>query len=372
MKKIILSLGITLACLSRAFGQEASIVPSGCLYIESGAYDTTDNKIVGGLGVTDARFGFALSSGQYRSKVNITFAYGKVGIGDIYADRVFSDNTFVRLGYFFHRFGLQSTYGPVLKINMFQPVANDAFGYDRQVGAMVVHSVGKALLSADFFTDTSTITTNPQQQRKQGYGAMARAVYAPVNQEGKFMHFGLSGSYEGPSASKSYSFKTLYPTFLGKESAVAMTLDSSEGLVKFTPEVVYGNGKFALEGQFYWANLQREKPLEDFSGLGGYAMLRYMAKGEGYKYSKMDANIATPAPKSIEFVLGASTADLNQKEGFYYAGKHSDLFLNMNYHINKNIVWRTRLSTEKISYPSESNKKDISFFGITTRLVVIL
>ena len=101
---------ITLAMAVNASAQEPElkVKPSGRILFDA-AYvhaQQQEDKLKGGY--PDMRIGVGFTYGQWKGKVDMGFAYGKVNIKDVFLQYDLDEQNFLRGGYFIHQYGYQS------------------------------------------------------------------------------------------------------------------------------------------------------------------------------------------------------------------------------------------------------------------------
>ena len=96
MKNILLTIAAVTLCAGAAYAQEQktekklSVTPTGRILMDGAVYmggnggvtDETDTKFVDGVAIPDIRVGAKASYGKWKAKVDVGFAYGKVGLKD--------------------------------------------------------------------------------------------------------------------------------------------------------------------------------------------------------------------------------------------------------------------------------------------------
>ena len=103
--------------------------PAGRILIDAGYFNANEqkDKFVSGVAIPDARAGLGVRYGNWKAKVDIGYAYGKLSPKDIFIEYGFSKHTLLRGGYFVHQFGMQSATSSSFKISMEEPQSNEAF-----------------------------------------------------------------------------------------------------------------------------------------------------------------------------------------------------------------------------------------------------
>lgn len=355
--------------------KKLEVRPTGRILIDAGWLDSNNKDLTGGLAIPDIRVGVKAGYGAYKAKVDVGFAYGKLSLKDVFAERSFGQHNLVRLGYFVHQFGLQSCTSSSMKISMEEPESNEAFFNSRLIGAMYMHNKDKFFGTLSFHVENEAIKKNTAETGKQGYGMMSRLVYRPFMEDGRILHVGLSGAFETPryNSNPEYNHKTFvlksnFPSRIAKVVAQEATIVDAKRLYKFTPEVCMAYNRIGLESQYYYVNVQREHQ-PDFRANGAYVLLRGAIIGGKYKYSTWDSGIATPQPGTLECVLGYNYANLSDSHAGIRGGRQNDASVTLNYYINKYMIWRLHYSYTRVD--DRAGFEDVSLNAIQTRFQVI-
>lgn len=327
------------------------VSPSGTILMDAAAFDSKNDNFVNGVAIPDFRAGVKATYGKYKFKVDLGYAYGKVSVKDVFVERQLSPSSLVRVGNFVHQFGLQSATSSTMKITMEEPASNEAFFNSRLIGAMYVYDKNDFFAAASAHVEGEAMKQTTDKMGKEGYGAMTRLVYRPFRNDGAIFQVGISGGYETPryNANKdlnhnSFVLGSNFPTRVAKVSAIDATITDAKHLIKFTPEIVATHGALGLESQYYYLNVDRKNNLESYKASGAYLLLRGLVIGGNYKYSSADCGLATPAPGSLECVLGYNYTDMSDTKSDIRGGRLNDFAVGVNYYISKNMIWRLRYS----------------------------
>lgn len=116
-----------------------------------------EDKLNSGVGIPDMRIGVSFSYDQWKGKVDIGYAYGKVNMKDVILQYDINPTNFVRGGYFIHQDGYQSCTSSSFKETMEEPQSNAVFSNDRMLGLMYEHADDKVLATASFVVETVAI-----------------------------------------------------------------------------------------------------------------------------------------------------------------------------------------------------------------------
>lgn len=375
---ILILLGLMLMGTAHSQDEEKlTVKPSGRILMDAGAFhaDHYNDKFNDGIAIPDVRIGFGAQYGKWKSKVDVGFAYAKISLKDIFMEYIFNKENLLRGGYFVHQFGLQSATSSSFKITMEEPASNQAFFNSRLVGLMFLHNKGKFFGTLSLFAESEAMKQSTDKLGNEGYGMMSRLVYRPLHDPGKILHIGLSGAFESPRYSakpednhRSYALKSEFPTRIARVAAQQADITEAKMLYKFTPEVMAAIGRLAIESQYFFVTVNREKDLPRYQASGAYALLRGLVKGNGYVYSDGDSGIGTPAPGSMELVLGYNYTDLSDHKARILGGRVNDWSLTFNYYPNKYMIWRVRGSLTKAT--DRAGYDDTNLSLIETRFQV--
>lgn len=368
--KNLISLGVFLLILFsvQVNAQEQPVLqvrPTGRILMDGGLFHSDNKNFVDGVAIPDVRVGVKATYGKYKAKVDIGYAYGKVSLKDIFVERQFSPHALVRVGNFVHQFGLQSSTSSSMKVTMEEPTSNEAFFNCRLIGAMFVYDKDDFFGTASVHVESEALKKKSNELGKMGYGAMSRLVYRPLHDTGMLFQVGISGAYETPRYNSdpalnhtSFDLGANFPTRIAKVRAVNALIPDARNLIKFTPEMIAGYGPVALEAQYYYLQVNRKKDFKDYKASGAYGILRGLLIGGNYKHSHTDCGIATPAPGSLECVIGYNYTDMSDASSNIYGGRLKDVSFTVNYYINKYMIWRFRYSytrtTDRLGVENQS------------------
>lgn len=368
--KNLISLGVFLLILFsvQVNAQEQPVLqvrPTGRILMDGGLFHSDNKNFIDGIAIPDVRVGVKATYGKYKAKVDIGYAYGKVSLKDIFVERQFSPHALVRVGNFVHQFGLQSSTSSSMKVTMEEPTSNEAFFNCRLIGAMFVYDKDDFFGTASVHVESEALKKKSNELGKMGYGAMSRLVYRPLHDTGMLFQVGISGAYETPRYNSdpalnhtSFDLGANFPTRIAKVRAVNALIPDARNLIKFTPEMIAGYGPVALEAQYYYLQVNRKKDFKDYKASGAYGILRGLLIGGNYKHSHTDCGIATPAPGSLECVIGYNYTDMSDASSNIYGGRLKDVSFTVNYYINKYMIWRFRYSytrtTDRLGVENQS------------------
>ena len=380
MKKILTIMALWLAVTSASYAQEEpklTVKPSGRILMDA-AYvnaDHQEDKLKSGVGIPDFRVGVGFTYGQWKGKIDMGYAYGSVNMKDVWLQYDFDKQNFIRGGYFIHQYGFQSSTSSSFKETMEEPQSNAVFNNDRTIGLMYEHSAEKFLGTASVVVETDAMKATADKTGNQALGAMTRLLYRPLAERGKMFQVGISGGIEGARYSsdadmnhKQFTLTTRWPMRVAKVNAQQAVVTNAKTMYKFSPEVMYSYGRFAVIGQYFLNSITRDNNEKTFTGSGAYVTLRGLIKGRNYAPNMSDGGIATPDPGNMELCLQYNYTSLSDASAGIYGGYLNDWAICYNFYPNKYMIWRVRASYTKVTNRSgyENNNATI----LETRLQV--
>ena len=379
MKKLLtmMTLGlITATAIQAQEGPKLEVKPSGRILFDA-AYlkpQHDEDKLKSGVGIPDVRVGVGFTYGKWKAKVDMGYAYGKVGLKDVWLQYSFDKENFIRGGYFIHQYGFQSSTSSSFKETMEEPQSNAAFNNDRTPGLMFEHNGNKFLGTFSVFAETDAMKQTSDVIGNEAVGVLTRLLYRPYTERGKMFQIGVNGGIEGARYSsedeknhKQFTLSTRWPTRVAKVNSQVAEVTDAKTMYKFSPEVMYSYGRFAAIGQYFLNSITRDNNQSTFTGSGAYVTLRGLVKGRNYAPNMVDGGIATPDPGNMDICLQYNYTALTDASAGVYGGYLNDWALCYNYYINKYMIWRVRASWTKVT---NIGYFDNELFALETRLQV--
>ena len=379
MKKLMMmALGLMMASAMQA-QEEPKLVakPSGRILFDAAYVNPQhqEDELKSGVGIPDFRVGVGFTYGQWKGKVDMGYAYGKVNMKDVWLEYDFDKQNFIRGGYFIHQYGFQSSTSSSFKETMEEPQSNACFNNDRMIGLMYEYNGKKFLGTASVVVETDAMKQTTDVTGNEGVGAMTRLLYRPYAERGEMFQVGISGGIEGARYSskeemnhKQFTLSTRWPMRVAKVNSQQAVVTDAKTMYKFSPEVMYSYGRFAVIGQYFLNSITRDNNLETFTGSGAYVTLRGLIKGRNYAPNMGDGGIATPDPGNMELCLQYNYTSLSDASAGVFGGYLNDWALCYNYYPNKYMIWRVRASWTKVT--NRSGFADNEATILETRLQV--
>ena len=375
---LMMAMGLMMASAMQA-QEEPKLVakPSGRILFDAAYVNPQhqEDELKSGVGIPDFRVGVGFTYGQWKGKVDMGYAYGKVNMKDVWLEYDFDKQNFIRGGYFIHQYGFQSSTSSSFKETMEEPQSNACFNNDRMIGLMYEYNGKKFLGTASVVVETDAMKQTTDVTGNEGVGAMTRLLYRPYAERGKMFQVGISGGIEGARYSskeemnhKQFTLSTRWPMRVAKVNSQQAVVDGAKAMYKFSPEVMYSYGRFAVIGQYFLNSITREDNLKTFTGSGAYVTLRGLIKGRNYAPNMGDGGIATPDPGNMELCLQYNYTSLSDASAGVYGGYLNDWALCYNFYPNKYMIWRVRASYTKVTNRSGFADNECSI--LETRLQV--
>ena len=380
MKKTILIVAVGLITASAMQAQDEPklvVKPSGRILFDAAYVNPQhqEDDLKSGVGIPDFRVGVGFTYGQWKGKIDMGYAYGKVNMKDVWLQYDFDKQNFIRGGYFIHQYGFQSSTSSSFKETMEEPQSNAVFNNDRMIGLMYEYNGKNFLGTASVVVETDAMKQTTDVTGNEGVGVMTRLLYRPFAERGKMLQVGVSGGIEGARYNsneemnhKQFTLNTRWPMRVAKVNSQQAVVTDAKAMYKFSPEVMYSYGRFAVIGQYFLNNITRDNNLESFTGSGAYVTLRGLIKGRNYAPNMGDGGIATPDPGNMELCLQYNYTSLSDATAGIYGGYLNDWALCYNYYPNKYMIWRVRASWTKVTNRSGFADNEVSI--LETRLQV--
>ena len=331
-----------------------------------------------GVAIPEARLGVKMAYGAWSAMIDVSYSYAKIGLRNMWIQYNFNPHNSIRFGNFIHQFGYQSQ-SQSLKVTFEQPPAATLYTPGIQLGAMFTHYSPRFYAAASLHVESSATqqVVNAPLFNQQGYGILTRLVWRTPQSGPGFLNVGISGAFATPQrhvvdnndVHDGFTMSSNFPTKVVQLQELGITVDKSKNLFKFTPELVAGYGRIDFEGQYFFQQLNRRGGLARYISQSGYATIRGMIIGKGYSYVSSTAQIATPAPKTLECVLNYNYCNLCDSKAGLFGGRANTASVTFNYQFNKYIT--ARLNYFYAHSWERSDAAPLTVNGFQARLMVL-
>lgn len=371
MSKIyLLIIPALLMSAATVFGQEKA--PSklktsfnGRFYLDGTAFFKNKTPLGSGATMSDIRLGAKGSYEKFQAKLDIGFAKKSISLKDIFIEYDFKENSYVRAGHFAEPFGIdymESSAG-IKFINAGS--VTEAFAPGRKIGLEYMGWTKSFWYAAGIFGDTH-FQEKASYTGNDGYAFTGRLVYNQLQNPGRILHLGAAASYRVPDATKTGGDRVIsYGATLGSmvngTKFVNAEVEDARNSFKVAGELVGALGKFSLQGEYFYAQVDRYGDLKKYKASGAYGQLAFLAKGGDYAYAAPWARLAVPEPGSLEFAARFSWLDLNDSKASIMGGTQNDFTFACNYYWKKFITLRLNYVHAHVGEYALNGKENFDF-----------
>lgn len=330
------------------------VQPNGRVLIDGALYASPQKHLFkDGMAIPEARVGAKLSYGKWSSWIDVGFAYGKIGLRNMWIQYDFNKHNNLRVGNFLMPFGYQSPTTGNNKPTFEQPIASALYTPGLQLGLMYTY-LSDILYSATAFHVESSALTNVMNYpmfNQQGYSVLTRFVWRHKN-TGKInspiLQAGISFGFSSPERHlvndedihDGFTNSATFPTKVSSETAIAATVSNARNRFKLTPEIVFAYKRFALESQYFFQTISRTHGLNSFNSQSAYVTLRGVILGGDYSYDASIASLVNPKKNALEVVADYNFSTLSDRKAGIYGGRANSFNLTLNYYFNPYITAR--------------------------------
>ena len=334
------------------------VVPSGRVLIDGALYASPQKYMFkDGMAIPEARLGAKLFYGKWSSWIDVGFAYGKIGLRNMWIQYDFNEHHNIRVGNFLQPFGYQSPTTTNNKPTFEQPLASALFTPGLQLGLMYSYH-SKSFYSASAFHVESSALTNVMNYplfNQQGYSLLTRFVWRQKNSGEKdkpIIQAGLSLGFSSPDRHliddkdihNGFTQSALFPTKVNNETAVSAVIGNARNRFKLSPELILSYKRLALESQYFFQTISRKNNLNAFNSQGAYVTLRGIILGGDYSYDPTQALLVNPKKNALECVADYNYATLSDPKAGIYGGRANSFNITFNYYFNPYITARLNYS----------------------------
>lgn len=191
-------------------------------------------------------------------------------------------------------------------------------------------------LSGGYFTDA--LDDAEGRSRKRGDGFAMRATFAPIRENGQFLHFGAAYEHRSFDLGELPSFSASPGSNLAPNLIGSGTIAEASKLDNYGAEMAYARGPVQVQTQFIASRVDRAS-LSTLDFGGWYAQASWMVTGEDYGYSRSNGNPNGPRlnRKKGAVELAARYSELDLDDPSLDRGDASSLTLGATWYLNETI-----------------------------------
>ena len=231
----------------------------------------------------------------YKLQYDFT-ATGVNGIQDAFIDYKGFKRWSIRAGHFKEPFSLQNMTSSKY-IRFMERGMPHLFVPGRNIGLSVTTSGSNWSFSSGVFGEGRDGSGGDNDE---GYGMSARATYAPMFGRDRFVHLGGSASHRQTGSRDTVRFRDRPESHLTDVRLVDTGQIDTDSFSRLAGEAALVLGPFALEGEYYYLDLDREisgNPDLAFSGF--YLQGSWFLTGETLNYNASKGSFGKLSPHSI-------------------------------------------------------------------------
>lgn len=334
------------------------VTPSGRILIDGAVYSSPQKYLFkDGMAIPEARLGAKMSYGKWSSWIDVGFAYGKIGLRNMWIQYDFNSNNSIRVGNYLQPFGYQSPTTANNKPTFEQPLASALFTPGLQLGAMYTFQNPSFYSASGFHVESSALTNvmNYPLFNQQGYTLLTRFAWRnkKAGQPDKpILQAGISFAFSSPDRHliddkdihSGFTISALYPTKVSSETAVSAVIGNARNRFKLSPEILLAYKKVAFESQYFFQTIARKEGLKPYNAQSCYVTLRGILFGGDYSYDSATAHLVNPKKNALELVADYNYATLSDAKAGIFGGRANSFNVTLNYYFNPYITARLNYS----------------------------
>lgn len=334
------------------------VLPMGRVLIDGALYASPQKHLFkDGMAIPEARLGAKFYYGKWSSWIDVGFAYGKIGLRNMWIQYDFNSKHSLRIGNYLQPFGYQSPTTSNNKPTFEQPLASALYTPGLQLGAMYTFCNPSFYSATAFHVESSALTNvmNYPQFNQQGYTLLERFVWRHKNSGVKdkpIIQAGLSLGYSTPDRHlvddedihSGFTNTGLFPSKVTPVTAISAVIGDARNRFKLSPELVVAYKRIALESQYFFQTIARKENLKAYNSQSAYVTLRGVLIGGDYTYDSNIAHIVNPKKHALECVMDYNYATLTDANSGIYGGRANSFNVTFNYYFNAYITARLNYS----------------------------
>lgn len=386
MFKIYLPLLLCFISIFSALAEENEkfkVVPSGRVLIDGAVYASPQKYMFkDGMAIPEARLGVKMYYGKWSSWIDVGFAYGKLGLRNMWIQYDFNSHSNIRAGNFLQPFGYQSPSTANNKPTFEQPLVSALFTPGLQLGVMYTYHNPSIYSGTSVHMESSALTNvmNYPLFNQQGYTFLTRFVWRQKDSgiNGRpIINVGMSFGFSSPDRHlvddydihQGFTNSANFPTKVSTETALSITVGNARNRFKLSPELLLSYKRLALESQYFFQTISRRNNLKSYNAQGAYVTVRGILIGSDYTYDSSLAQLVYPKKNTLELVADYNYATLSDSKAGLYGGRANSFNCTLNYYFNAYVTARLNYSYTHVWDRADFNP--ISQNAFQLRLMVL-
>ena len=325
-----------------------SFQPLGRIHLDAAVFDDDMNDHPDGATFRRMRLGFKGTVDedvQYKAELDFGNKSGtqSVSFKDVYLAYTGFEHANIKFGNFKPSYGLEELTSSNYLTFVERSLPTGSFATGEIIGAQVYDGGDNYSWALGFHNDSSSIKSADDEAKS----VAGRVTYAPLAEDGKVLHLGLSQVYRVPdSAADSVAFDTKAENSIQTlESAETGTITGVDSIYLTGLEAAGVYGSLSLQGEYFHNSIDRETA-SDLDVNGWYAQASYLVTGESRPYSAKSGTFGRVKPNNpfslknggygaLELAARYSNIDLNDGTALQ-GGEVDNITLGANWYLNAN------------------------------------
>lgn len=330
------------------------VVPSGRVLIDGALYVSPEKSVFkDGMAIPEARLGAKMYYGKWSSWIDVGFAYGKIGLRNMWIQYDFNENHNLRIGNFLQPFGYQSPTTSNNKSTFEQPIASALFTPGLQLGVSYTFQNQSFYSASAFHVESSALTNvmNYPLFNQQGYTILSRFVWRnkkAINPGTPIFQAGISLGFSSPDRHlvddqdihSGFTVSATFPTKVSTVTALSAVIGDARNKFKLTPELIFAYRRVAFESQYFFQTISRKHNLKAYNAQSGYITIRGILLGGNYSYNASVAHLTHPKKHTLELVADYNYSTLSDPKSGIWGGRANSMSFTLNYYFNAYITAR--------------------------------